>query len=73
MKEIVYKLVIVFVSAFLVAALPAHRGLCECSVEGEVCGDSPTWNPCCEPNKYECEKDEGDEYGECVPKEGSGG
>ncbi len=64
----IYKLAILLPLAGLLAAMPLQNGLCECAVEGAVCGDSPTWNPCCEPDKFECVKAEGDDFGTCEAK-----
>ena len=53
----------------VLAMFPFQSGLCECAVAGAVCGNPPTWNPCCEPDKYECKKaDKGDDYGTCEEK-----
>ena len=47
-------------------------GFCDCSIEGGVCGDEPTWSPCCNPDRFHCEIEnpdaaEGEHYGVCVP------
>lgn len=63
------KLISVLLSS-LIAVMPLLSGYCECAVEGAVCGDPPTWNTCCEPDKYECVKDKGDDYGTCEEKNG---
>ena len=62
------KLTIALIISGLLAVMPLKQALCECAVEGAVCGEPPTWNTCCEPDKYECVKDEGDEYGTCEEK-----
>ena len=63
------KFIILLLATFFLAVVPFQAGFCDCAVEGEVCGDPPTWNLCCEAENYECKKQEGDSYGECVKKE----
>ena len=52
----------------VLAILPFQNGFCGCVVEGGVCGDPPSWEPCCNPDKFECQKEEDAEYGTCVAK-----
>ena len=48
-------------------SLAPLSGQCTCAVDGGVCGDAPTWDPCCNPDRYYCKKDdEADNYGTCV-------
>lgn len=59
----------------IIAILPITIGLfslngfCSCAVDGGVCGDAPTWDPCCNPDRYHCEKEDGADYGTCTPNE----
>lgn len=55
--------------ASLISVLPLQSGKCECAVAGAVCGEAPTWNPCCEPDKYFCKKINDQDYGTCEEKE----
>ena len=63
-KKVLYLLPLIAV----LAVLPLQNGICGCVVEGGVCGDPPNWEPCCNPDKLECEKEKDSEYGTCVPK-----
>ena len=59
-------------AAFLALSLTftyPHAGKCDCAVAGAVCGDAPTWDPCCEPDQYECKKADDESYGTCEEKE----
>lgn len=49
----------------LLSAVPLS-GYCACAVDGGVCGDAPTWDPCCNPDRYECELEDDADYGTCV-------
>ncbi|MBI1858888.1 MAG: hypothetical protein HYR97_07245 [Candidatus Melainabacteria bacterium] len=69
MNNFIKKLIVLIPLAFCLAALPIQNGLCSCAVEGGVCGDPPSWDPCCNPDKFECEIEEGTDYGTCVPRE----
>lgn len=70
MKALIFKLLALIPVAVFLAIAPFQGGFCDCAVEGAVCGDLPTWNPCCEPDKYECKKAaEEDAYGTCEEKE----
>lgn len=48
-------------------ALVPLSGFCACAVDGGVCGDTPTWDPCCNPDRFYCDKEEGADYGTCIP------
>lgn len=63
-----FKLIFIIPILGVLALAPFQSGRCECAVAGAVCGDEPTWNPCCEPDKYECKKNEGDDFGTCEEK-----
>ena len=67
-------LILLPVAAFLALSATISfslAGKCDCAVAGAVCGDAPTWDPCCEPDKYECKKLEGETYGTCEEKKGA--
>lgn len=66
--KLIYKLIVLLPIVGFLAVMPFQYGLCECAVEGAVCGDLPTWDPCCEPDKFECAKADGDDYGTCELK-----
>jgi hypothetical protein len=62
------KIIYIFPVIAFLALLP-YSGKCECAVAGAVCGESPTWNPCCEPDKYECTKVDDENFGTCEEKD----
>lgn len=58
----------------LISAIAALPSFCECAIEGGVCGDNSTWDPCCNPDRYHCEIEnedapEGERFGICVANE----
>lgn len=68
-------LILLPMAAFLALSVTvsfSQAGKCDCAVAGAVCGDAPTWDPCCEPDKYECKKLEDETYGTCEEKEAKG-
>ncbi len=67
MKKSFFKSLSYILPALLLALLP-YSGKCACAVAGAVCGEAPTWNPCCEPDKYECEKADTEDFGTCEEK-----
>jgi len=69
MRKVVLPKIIYILPVVAFLALLPYSGKCECSVGGKVCGESPMWNPCCEPNLYECKKNEGEAFGTCELKE----